>query len=211
MRTPERARTPPTTERRVGGVLTEPDPGDQVRQSWDELEEAHRHPDPATDERRLPKYSRYRESRRHPRIEPRILDPAILNESLPHPAGATTRRSLYSGCLNNTKNGDHHANRHPAQEPNDPRGTRQGWRQGDAPGHRLRRRGLQQADSRRRPHLDRDDAVQLQPATSGRTGQGGRPGGRRHPDGTQHHRHLRWRDDGYRGDEGLAREPRGYS
>jgi hypothetical protein len=66
------------------------------------------------------------------------------------------------------------------------------------------RRGPGQADHRRRHDLDRDDAVQLQPAPAGRARQGGHPRRRRHADGVQHDRRLRRRHDGHRGHEGLA-------
>ena len=68
-------------------------------------------------------------------------------------------------------------------------------------GHRLRRRGAQQADHRRRQHVDRDDAVQLPPARARRQGQGGHPRRRRHADGVQHDRDLRRHHDGHERDE----------
>ena len=79
----------------------------------------------------------------------------------------------------------------------------------DAQGHRLHGRGPLEADHRRRHDLDRDDAVQLQPARAGGEGQGRDPGGRRHADGVQHDLGLRWGLDGNRGNEGLARVARG--
>ena len=57
--------------------------------------------------------------------------------------------------------------------------------------------------------LDRDDALQPQPAPPGRARQGRHPGRRRDADGVQHDRDQRRRDDGHRGDEDLARQPRG--
>ena len=49
-------------------------------------------------------------------------------------------------------------------------------------------------------------------STSGgwRSRQGGHPGGGRHADGVQHDRGQRRRDDGHRGHEGLAGQPRGH-
>ena len=79
----------------------------------------------------------------------------------------------------------------------------------DAQGHRLHRRGSLEADRRRRHDLDRDDAVQLQPARAGREGQGRHPGRRWDADGVQHDRGLRRGLDGNRGNEGLARVARG--
>ena len=67
------------------------------------------------------------------------------------------------------------------------------------------------ADHRRRQHLDRDDALQLQPARRWPSSvKAGHPRGRRHADGVQHHRHQRRHHDGHRGHEGLARQPRGH-
>ena len=65
-------------------------------------------------------------------------------------------------------------------------------------GHRLRRRGAEQADHRRRQHVDRDDAVQLPPARAGQARQGRHQGRRRHADGVQHGRDLRRHHDGHR-------------
>ena len=63
---------------------------------------------------------------------------------------------------------------------------------------------------RRRGHdLDRDDALQPQPAPPGGARQGGHPRRGRHAHGVQHRRRLRRRVDGHRGHEGLARQPRG--
>ena len=78
-----------------------------------------------------------------------------------------------------------------------------------AQGHRLHRRGSLEADRRRRHDLDRDDAVQLQPARAGGEGQGRHPGRRGDADGVQHDLGLRWGLDGDRGNEGLARVARG--
>jgi hypothetical protein len=68
---------------------------------------------------------------------------------------------------------------------------------------------LRQADRRHRQHLDRDDAVQLQPARARRTRQARRARRRRHADGVQHDRDQRRHHDGHRRDEGLARLARG--
>ena len=108
--------------------------------------------------------------------------------------------------------------RHPVRPPDRPRqapfrrpdrrpGPRR--RAGDAQGHRLHRRGPRQAARRRGHDLDRDDAVQLQPAAPGRARQGRHPGGRRHADGVQHDLGQRRRVDGHRGHEGIAHQPRG--
>ena len=70
----------------------------------------------------------------------------------------------------------------PARRPRSRRRAR------DAQGHRLHRRGPLEADRRRRHHLDRDDAVQLQPARAGRARQGRHSGRRRDADGVQHDR-----------------------
>ena len=74
---------------------------------------------------------------------------------------------------------------------------------------RAHRRGPAQADHRRREHVDRDDAVQLPPAPAVGEGDGGHPRGRRHAARVQHDRDLRRHHDGHRGDEDLARQPRG--
>ena len=71
--------------------------------------------------------------------------------------------------------------------------------------HRLHDGGPREADHRHRQHLDRHDAVQLQPAPARREGRGGRAQGRRHADGVQHHRHQRRHHDGHRGHEDVAR------
>ena len=89
------------------------------------------------------------------------------------------------------------------------RRPRPGRRTGDAQGHRVHRRRPRQAARRRRHDLDRDDAVQLQPAAARRARQGRHPGGRRHADGVQHGLDQRRRVDGHRGHEGLAHQPRG--
>ena len=68
---------------------------------------------------------------------------------------------------------------------------------------------LREADRRHRQHLDRDDAVQLQPARARREREGGHPRRRRHADGVQHHRDQRRHHHGHRGHEGLAGQPRG--
>ena len=96
-----------------------------------------------------------------------------------------------------------------APQPRADRGTRARRRPRLPEGHRLRRRGADQADHRRRQHVDRDDAVQLPPARARRQGQGGDPRGRRHADGAQHDRDLGRDHDGHRGDEGVAGQPRG--
>ena len=57
--------------------------------------------------------------------------------------------------------------------------------------------------------VDRDHALQLQPAAARGVRQGGHPGSGRHADGVQHHRRERRRVDGHRGDEGVADQPRG--
>ncbi len=89
------------------------------------------------------------------------------------------------------------------------RRTRPRRRARDAQGRRLQRRGPGQAHHRRGHDLDRDDALQPQPATSRRGGEGGRQGRRWHAHGVQHHRGVRRRSHGHRGHEGLARQPRG--
>ena len=63
---------------------------------------------------------------------------------------------------------------------------------------------IAEADRRHRQHLDRHDAVQLQPAPARREGRRGRAQGRRHADGVQHHRHQRRHHHGHRGHEDLA-------
>ena len=68
---------------------------------------------------------------------------------------------------------------------------------------------LAQAHRRRGHDVDRDDALQPQPAPPGGVREGGHPGRRRHAHGVQHHRRLGRRDHGHRGHEGLARQPRG--
>ena len=78
-----------------------------------------------------------------------------------------------------------------------------------AQGRRLHRRGPRQAHHRRGHAVDRDDALQPQPAPPRGAGQGGHPGGRRHAHGVQHHRGLGRRDHGHRGHEGLAHQSRG--
>ncbi len=83
-------------------------------------------------------------------------------------------------------------------------------RQIDAQGRRVHGRGSRQAADRRRHDLDRDDALQPQPAPPRRVRQGRHPGSRRHPDGVQHDRGQRRRDDGDRRDEVVARQPRGH-
>ena len=75
--------------------------------------------------------------------------------------------------------------------------------------HRLHRRRPRQAADRRRQHLDRDHALQLPPAPPLGQGERRHSRRRRHADGVQHHRHLRRRDHGHRGHEGVAGEPRG--
>ena len=64
---------------------------------------------------------------------------------------------------------------------------------------------VSQADHRRRPLLDRDDAVQLHAPRARPEGQGGHPRGRRHADGAQHDRDLRRGHDGHQRDEDLPR------
>ena len=78
-----------------------------------------------------------------------------------------------------------------------------------AEGGRLHRRRPAPADHRRGEHLDRDRALQLPPARSRRGGEGGHPDRRRDADGVQHGVDLRRHHDGQRGDEGVARQPRG--
>ena len=53
-------------------------------------------------------------------------------------------------------------------------------------GDRLHRRGPRASAGRRRPLLDRDHAVQLEPPEAGREGEGGHPRRRRHADRVQH-------------------------
>ncbi len=55
------------------------------------------------------------------------------------------------------------------------RRARPGASTGDAQGHRLHRRGPGQTDRRRGHDLDRNDAMQLQPASTGGVGQGRHP------------------------------------
>ena len=107
--------------------------------------------------------------------------------------------------------------RHPYDRPTDPAkrhsaaltdGPDRAGRPLDAQGHRLHRRGPGEAARRRRDDLDRDDAVQLQPAPPGRAREGRHPGGRRHADGVQHDLGQRRRLDGHRGHEGVAHQPR---
>ena len=69
---------------------------------------------------------------------------------------------------------------------------------------------LEEADHRRRQHVDRDRPVQLPPARAGRAREGGHPRGRRHADGVQHRLHLRRHHDGHRGHAGVADQPRGH-
>src|SRR3712207_7017403 len=59
--------------------------------------------------------------------------------------------------------------------------------------YRLRRRRPRQTNSRRRAHLDRDDALQLQPAASCRAGQSRCPRGGRHPRSEEHTSELQSR------------------
>ena len=68
---------------------------------------------------------------------------------------------------------------------------------------------LAQAAGRHRQHLDRDDAVQLQPARARRSREGRDSRRRRHAARVQHDRDQRRDLDGHRGDEGLAGQPRG--
>ena len=79
----------------------------------------------------------------------------------------------------------------------------------DAEGHRLHRRGPRQAARRRRDELDRDDAVQPEPARAGPARQARHPRGRRHADGVQHDLGLGRRLDGHRGHARLAGLARG--
>ena len=58
--------------------------------------------------------------------------------------------------------------------------------------------------------VDRDHALQLQPAPARRARQGRHPCRRRHADGVQHGVRERRRLDGHRGHEGLAGQPRGH-
>ena len=66
----------------------------------------------------------------------------------------------------------------------------------DAEGRRLHRRGPREAARRRRDDLDRDDAVQLQPARARQAREGRHPRRRRHADRVQHDLRLRRRLDG---------------
>ena len=100
--------------------------------------------------------------------------------------------------------------------PTPPSGTapryrrpRPGRRALDAEGHRLHRRGPRPPARRRRDDVDRDDAVQPQPARARAARQARHPRGRRHADGVQHDRRLGRRLDGHRGDARLARLARG--
>ena len=106
----------------------------------------------------------------------------------------------------------------PYDRPSDPakrhsrgadRRPRPGAGAGDAEGDRLHRRRPGPADRRRRDDLDRDHAVQLQPARAGAARQGRDPRGGRDADGVQHRFGLRRGLDGHRGDEGVADLARG--
>ena len=77
-------------------------------------------------------------------------------------------------------------------------------------GDRLHRRGSREAARRRRDDLDRDDALQLQPARAGPAREGGHPRGRRDARRVQHDLRLRRRHDGHRGHARLARLARGH-
>ena len=79
----------------------------------------------------------------------------------------------------------------------------------DAEGDRLHRRGPGEADRRGRHDLDRDDAVQPQPARPRGARQARRPGRRRHADGVQHDRGLGRRLDGNVRHARVARLARG--
>ena len=97
-----------------------------------------------------------------------------------------------------------------AAQPRAHRRPRPGRRAVDAQGRRVHGRRPRPADRRRGDVVDRDDALQPQPAAAGGVREGGHPGRRRHADGVQHHRGLRRRVDGHRGHEGLADQPRGH-
>ena len=92
-----------------------------------------------------------------------------------------------------------------ATQRSDHRRSRPRRRAVDAEGRRVHRRRPRQAADRCRDHLDRDDAVQPEPARAGAGRQARDPRGGRDADGVQHDRGLRRRLDGHRGN---AREPR---
>ena len=79
----------------------------------------------------------------------------------------------------------------------------------DAEGHRLHRRGSRSAADRRRDELDRDDAVQPEPARARPARQARHPRRGRDADGVQHDRRVRRRLDGDRGHARVARVARG--
>ena len=68
---------------------------------------------------------------------------------------------------------------------------------------------LREAAGGRREHVDRDDAVQLEPPAAGRERQGRHSRGRWHADGVQHDLGLRRRLDGHRRDARVAHLARG--
>ena len=74
---------------------------------------------------------------------------------------------------------------------------------------RFDRRRPQEAAGSDRQHVDRRDAVQFQPARSGRPRAGRHSRGRRHAARVQHDRDQRRHHDGHRGHEDIARQPRG--
>ena len=85
-----------------------------------------------------------------------------------------------------------------------------GRRAGDAQGDRVHRRGPRQAARRRR----RRRWIETMPCNYNQRRlaehvKDGHPGGRRDADGVQHDLGQRRRVDGHRGDEGVARQPRG--
>jgi hypothetical protein len=98
--------------------------------------------------------------------------------------------------------------RHEAQESHPARRARPRGGSLVSEGDGVHRRGSCQADHRRRQHLDRDDALQPQPAPSGRVCEAGDSRGGWHADGVQHDRDLRRDHDGHRGDEVVAGQPR---
>ena len=95
------------------------------------------------------------------------------------------------------------------QQRRDNRGTEPGAGPRHAEGGRLHRRRPAPADHRGGEHVDRDRSLQLPPARPRRGGEGGHPGSGRDADGVQHGVDLRRHHDGQRGNEGLARQPRG--
>src|SRR5215204_5676644 len=163
-----------------------------------------------TGERRGPEDDGGGERQRHGGVEPGPLHHHILNDPPGRTGGTARPRSLYSGCYReNQELGENHGyHRHQAQEPHHTRGARSRAGEILPQGHGLLQRGPEQAHSRGRPLLDRDDALQLQPPPLGRESESRHQGGWRHADGAQHHLHLRRHNDGDAGDEDLPRQPR---